>query len=137
MTFPQGSQLKVLGASAFKGNRELKEVRITSEILEKFGNGPFQNCDNFTELHFANESIIPEPLVNYNELTLIKPKPADIFHADMDFKIFVNNQVLEGFQEVFNDTKGENVFSYDMIKQVQDYRIVFKEIVSQNQINTA
>ncbi|MGI6522339.1 MAG: leucine-rich repeat domain-containing protein [Christensenellales bacterium] len=131
MTFPQGSQLKVLGASAFKGNRELKEVRITSEILEKFGNGPFQNCDNFTELHFANKSIIPEPLVNYNELTLIKPKPADIFHADMDFKIFVNNQVLEGFQEVFNDTKGENVFSYDMIKQVQDYRIVFKEIVSQ------
>ncbi len=99
VTFADNSQLKVIGCDAFYNNRKLKEIHIKSKVLEYYGDGPFRGCEKLTMVtfDFDNDEKIPEPLT-YNRLIR---KGADFFYSEQSFKVFVKDNVLEGFRESF------------------------------------
>ena len=111
VTFADNSQLKVIGCDAFYNNRKLKEIHIKSKVLEYYGDGPFRGCEKLTMVtfDFDNDEKIPEPLT-YNRLIR---KGADFFYGFSDpnqsFKVFVKDNVLEGFRESFGTYASETM----------------------------
>ncbi|MDD4316194.1 MAG: leucine-rich repeat protein [Clostridia bacterium] len=132
-----GSQLKVIGASAFYNNRVLRSFEIKSKILEFYGDGPFQGCDMLTEVYFGNDNqtIVPQPLNYQRGFPSFRDPEADFFYSMQSFKVFVNDIIVDeirvslliGASDVIS--RSLPVYSYDMIKNFDNgKRAVLEEI---------
>lgn len=93
------SQLKIIGMDAFYNNRELKSIVISSKVLEEYGDGPFRGCNDLTNVtfNFDNPDNVPQPMSNGRAL-LGGTKDADFFYANLQFKVFVEDVVVDKFR---------------------------------------
>lgn len=138
--FSENSQLKVIGASAFRNNRLLTKFEIKSKVLEFYGDGPFQGCTSLTEVFFSNDSktIVPQPLVyDRSWLENVSREPeADLFYPTQPFKVFVKDIVVEEMRDSFSIGAGSiimrslPVFSEAMIKDLGDGRRAVLEMIT-------
>lgn len=122
VTFTENSQLKVIGCKAFYNNRLLKTIRIESKVFESYGDGPFQGCDALNEVffNFDDPEKIPAPI----KYTRLIRKGSDLFYANQNFKVFVKDQVVDGFKvslrEFASPIIRDNipVYGQDMIRPI-------------------
>lgn len=122
--FGEDSQLKAIGCKAFYNNRVLRSINITSKVFAQYGDGPFQGCDILTEVYFEfdDENNIPSPIA----YTRLLRKGSDLFYPMQPFKVFVKDNVLEGFKASLSQFASEVVkrdmpiYSQEMIKDIYE-----------------
>lgn len=140
VVFGENSQLKVLGASAFRNNRLLTKFEIKSKVLEYYGDGPFQGCESLTEVFFLNDSkaIVPQPLVYERSwLENVSREPeADFFYPTQPFKVFVKDIIIEEMRDSLSIGAGKiimrslPVFSEEMIKTFDNGKQAVLELLT-------
>lgn len=146
VTFGLNSQLKVLGANAFRNNRALRSISFETKVFEQFGDAPFQGCDLLTEVYFKFDGSIPapRPINDYKRGALsLRKEGADFFYPVMPFKVFVPGSAVDGFRvklaEYASDEskKTMQVFATEMIKEIRDgdNRIIAKMALEKVTIN--
>ncbi len=135
--FGENSQLKTLGASAFRNNRLISKFDITSKVFQWYGDGPFQGCESLIEVNLANDVIAPQPLkYDRSWLEFARKEEADFFYPTQPFKVFVEDSVVEAMRTSFekgasNYTKRSlPVFSRAMIKEIGDGKRAVLELIN-------
>ncbi|MFW5780437.1 MAG: leucine-rich repeat domain-containing protein, partial [Bacillota bacterium] len=134
ISFPENSQLKVLGGAAFR-NTSLTSVEIPSKSFELYGYGPFQGCANLSEVYFEfdDSQNIPQPLTYQRAGLSIRKPTADFFYSNESFKVFVKDEVVDGFRESLEEgssaiiQRNMPVYSDSMIYDIGSHRLILEE----------
>ena len=134
ITFGENSKLQVIGCRAFFNNWALEAIDIPSKDFAYYGVAVFQGCDNLMRINFGfdgtntnNESIIPQPIVYPKGLGVFGSRGdyADLFYPTMSFKVFVTEQVIDGFKNSLLIGSKQpidklQVYASEMIKTIKD-----------------